>query len=459
MEILTAKLNKAEELCNSLNEIKNDFQKLEDNERINLPKFKGTFNEKLLSKYLEELTQAVKNPIRFRRKRALFELGVSGIENVKDDVFDDDNIDETIQILKELREYKRLFKILSSKISSWIIQNSITWMNSQLKDIRDNIEKLKKVEEIRSEDVKDYILQKYINKELNVHQIDEFKEKILKIEEVLNLLIKESEISLINAVYELINEIEEFGEKFEKQYSGLSDAKEGLEKINEDLKQRYEKIKDEINFWRKLCPEVYVQEGKNMDILMNKLKELKDKCKEKHNSFNVLVQLYSQGLHNKIENLEDFAHKLDKTISYLPDIRIKSKEDIDIVRKMYTQLSWLEEIEYPQIEELFEGLLFENVKDFLDKVEEIKKEHERLKRDLATYQRILGIKEEQIDNYLSLKQKIDEYKKDLQNKIGRGFESLIAFLKEEKEDIEIDIETLRNFIKTIKPLLKEVLKL
>lgn len=456
MEILTAKLSKAEELCDSLNEIIKNTQKLEDDEGVNLPKFKRRFDEKSLNKYLEKLTQAVKNPIRFRRKRALAELGVSGIENVKDDIFDDDNIDETIQILKELQTYKRLFKILSSKISSWIIQNSITWVNSQLKDIRDNIEKLKKVEEIRSEDVKDYILQKYINRELSVHQIDEFKEKILKIEEVLNLLIKESEISLINAVYELINEIEEFGEKFEEQYSSLSDAKEGLEKIKEDLKQRYEKIRYEINFWWKLCPEVYVQESKNIGILMNKLKELKDKCKEKHNSFNVLEQLYSQGLHNKIENLEDFAHKLDKVISYLPDIKIKSEEDIDIVRKMYDQLSWLEAIEYPQIEELFK---LKNTKDFLEKVKEIKKEHERLKRYLASYQRILGIKEEQIDKYPSLKQKTDEYKKDLQNKIGRGFESLIAFLEGETENIEADEETLRNFVKTIKPLLKEALEL
>lgn len=460
IETLTAKLSNVERLYTNLVELENSFRKLEDSEKKRvLPKFKGNFDEKSLSKYLEELAQSVKNPIRFRRKRALIELGISGIENVKDEVFDDDNIDETIQILKELQAYERLFRILSSKISPWIIQSSINGVNSQLKDIRDNIERLKKIEEIRSEDVKDYILQRYINRELRVYQIDEFKEKILKIEKMLNLLIKESEVSLVSAVYELINEIEEFGGKIEEQYSSLNDAKDGLKEIKDDLKQQYEKIKDEINFWQKLSPEVYVPESKNIETLRSKLKELKDKCKEKHDSFNVLEQLYSQKLHDQIENLKDFAHKLDRVISHLPDIEIKSGEDMDIVGKMYAQIFWLEEIEYPKIEELFKGLAFENTKNFLGKVGEIKKEYERLKRDLSTYQRILGIREEQIDKYPSLKQKIDEYKRELQNKIGEGFESLIGFLKEEKEDIEADEETLRNFIKVVKPFLKEALEL
>ena len=222
IEILNAKLNRAQELCKNLIEIESRFKKLEDSEKQSLPKFKERFDEKSLSKYLEGLQQEVRNPIRFRRKRALAELGISGIEKVNVEIFDDENIDETIQILKEIQEYDRLFKIVSFEISSWIIQNPIDVLNSQLKGIRDNIERLRKLEEIKSEDVKDYILQKYINRELYIYQIDEFKEKILKIENVLNLSIKESEIRLINSVYELINEIEEFVGKFEKeQYSNL----------------------------------------------------------------------------------------------------------------------------------------------------------------------------------------------------------------------------------------------
>lgn len=457
-ETLTAKLSRAQELCKNFIEIESRFKKLEDSEKQSLPKFKGRFDEKSLSEYLEGLQQAVRNPIRFRRKRALAELGVSGIENVKDDVFDDDNVDETIRILKEIQTYERLFKIISSKISSWIIQNSITWVNSQLKDIRNNIEMLRKLEEIKSEDVKDYILQKYINRELYIYQIDEFKEKILKIENVLNLSIKESEIQLINSAHELINEIEEFGGKFEReQYSNLRDAKKGLEKIKKDLIQRYEKIRDEIDFWLKLSPE-YVPESKNINILTNKLKELKRKCKERYKSFAVLEQLYNQELHNRVENLGEFALNLDEIISYFPDIRIKSENDIDTVKKIHNRLSWLKEIKYPQIEELFKGLTFENAEKFFDKVEEIKEEYDRLKEDLSTYQRILGKEEEQIKDFPSLKQKVEEYKTDLQKRIGIGFESLIRFLKGETEDIDANAETLRNFIKTVKPLLKEVLR-
>jgi len=462
IEILNAKLNRAQELCKNLIEIESRFKKLEDSEKQSLPKFKERFDEKSLSKYLEGLQQEVRNPIRFRRKRALAELGISGIEKVNVEIFDDENIDETIQILKEIQEYDRLFKIVSFEISSWIIQNPIDVLNSQLKGIRDNIERLRKLEEIKSEDVKDYILQKYINREIDIYQIDEFKEKILKIENVLNLSIKESEIRLINSVYELINEIEEFignsDSLFEReQYSNLSDAKEGLEKIKEDLKQRYEKIRDEINFWQRLCPE-YVPKSKNIDILTNKLEELKRKCKERYKSFAVLEQLYNQKLYDKVKNLEEFALNLDEVISYFPDIRIKSENDIDTVKEIHNQLSWLKEIKYPQIEELFMGLTFENTKNFFNKVEEIKEEYDRLKEDLSTYQRILGKEEEQIKDFPSLKQKVDEYKTDLQKKIGIGFESLIRFLKGETEDIDANAETLINFIKTVKPLLKEVLR-
>ena len=459
MEILTAKLSKAEELCNRLNEIKNSLRKLEDNEKLGLPKFKSRFDEKSLSIYLEELTRAIKNPIRFRRKMALSELGIAGIENVSDEVFDDDNIDETIQILKEIQSYSRLLKILSSEISSWIIQNSIISVNSQLQDIRDNLEKLKDIEEISSEDVKDYILRKYVNREFSLYQINEFKARILKIEKVLNLSIRESEISLIDSVYKLINEIEEFGGEFKDQYLSLNNAKHKLEELRKDLIQEYEKIISEINFWNKLCPEVYVSKSKDIKVLRRELQKLKSECRKYH-SFKVLEQIYSQKMNNKIKDLRVFAYKLDKVFSYFPDIRVIKEEDIDTIEKLYDGISWLEKIEYPKITKLFKNLPFEKAKNFLHKFEEIKKEYEYLKKNLSIYQRILGIQEEeQIDKYPLLTQKIYEYRNELQNKIGERFESIIAFLREEKETLETDEETLRNFIKVIKPLLKEVLKI
>ncbi len=459
IETLTAKLDRVEELYKNLIEIESRFKKLEDKEKQNLPKFKEKFEEKLLSKYLKELQQSVKNPIRFRRKKALTELGIPGIEKVNVEIFDNEDIDETIQILREIQPYERLFKIVSTKISSWIIQNPINELNSQLKNIRNNIERLKKIEDIKSEEIKDYILQEFINGGLYIYQIDEFREAVLKIENVLNLSIKKSEIQLINLVYELINEIEEFGGIFEKErYLSLSEAKEKLEKIKEELKQKYEKIKDEINFWQRLYSE-YVPETRNIHALKSELEDLKRKCKERYSSFHVLKQLYNQKLSNEIEDLEEFALILNEVVSYFPSIKIKNEADIDTVRKIYSQLLWLRKIEYPQIEELFKELTFENVKNFFEKVEEIKEEYERLKRDLSTYQRILGVEEAQIDSFSLLKQKVNRYKTDLQEKIGSGFEALIKFLKGETENIDVDVETLKSFIKTIKPLLREVLRI
>lgn len=459
-EVLKEKKSRAENLCSILIEIKDKFRKLEDTDKLNLPKFNKRFDEKSLVEYLERLRQAVKNPIIFRRRGTLVNLGISNIKNLKDEVFDNDDIDETIQLLKEIQTYDRLFKILSSELSSWFLQNTVKWINSRLKNIRNHIEKLRIIEEIRSESVKNYILREYLREKLDIYQINEFKNKVLKIEETLKLKIKESEVSLIDDIYRLIEDVEEFGEELEKQYINLSDAKNKLEKIKEDLKQQYERIKDEINFWQKLCPERYIPESRNISILKSELEEIKNICREKHKAFKVLEQIYSLGLHKKVtENWEDFTQKLDKLIVFLPDIKAENEEDINIIKNIYDQLSWLEKIEYPQIEKIFKGLTFKNAKSFFNDVEEIRKEYEYLRHDLNIYQRILRIREEQIDKYILLKQKIREYREDLKKRIGRGFESLIRYLKGETEDIEADEETLKNFIKTIKPLLKEVLSI
>ncbi|MGB9856396.1 MAG: hypothetical protein ACPLKS_07675, partial [Caldisericum exile] len=222
IEILTTKLSNADKLYSSLIEIEKDIQKLDVEERKSLPKFRGRLDEKSLSRYLEGTTREVKNPIRFKRRNALIELAIAGIENVKDEVFDDDNIEKTIQILRELKSYERLFKILSPKIPSLIVQYSISNVNLQLESARNNIESLKKIEEIRSEGVKDYCLRKYINGELEIYQINEIKGKVVEIEETLNLSIKEKEISLIDEVYKLINDVKEYGKKFEEQCSDLN---------------------------------------------------------------------------------------------------------------------------------------------------------------------------------------------------------------------------------------------
>jgi len=457
MEILTTKLTKASELYADLTKIENELKKLNDEERRSLPKLRGKFDEKTLNKYFEELIRAVRNPIRFKRKRALMELGIIAIENVKDEVFDDDELEKTIQILGELKSYERLFRMLSPKIPSLLVQNSISSVNLQLEGMRKYIDSLRKIEEIRSEDIKNQFLQKYINRELNIYQINEIKEKVVEIEKTLNLLIKKEEISLLDEVYKLINDIREYGKELKKKYSDLNDARESLEKYIKELEQRYEQIKNEINFWQKLYPDVYVPKTKNIDTLVIKLNELKERCKKEYNSFSILEQIYNKKLYEAIENLKEFANKLDKVNSYFPNLEITNKKDLEIVEELYNQLSWLEEIKYPNIRELFNGLTFENARDILRIVTQIREEYKRLKEDLKAYQRILGVKEERIDEYPLLKRKIDEYRDELQNKVGKGFESLIRFLKGEAENLEADEETLRNFIKTVKPFLKEVL--
>jgi hypothetical protein len=460
IEILPPKIEKVNEFIRNLEElIGKKFKELKDDERKSLPKFSMRFDEKSLSEYFGELTKSVKNPIRFRRKRAIEELGICGIENVKEEIFDDDTIEETIQILQSLKSYERLFRILSTKIPTLIVQSSISNANSKLKDFRINIENLRKIEEIGSESVKDYCLRKYINDEFTIYKIDEIKEKVMMIEKTLNLEIRQEEIPLIDDVYTFINSVRAYEKKFEERCLGLNDAKEKLKSYKERLEQTYEQIKSEVDFWRKLCPEIYIPETKNIDTLENNLNELKEKCKEKYKSFAVLEQIYNLKLSGGIEKLGEFAYKLEKTISYFSNLKIKHKDDLNTIERLFESVDWLEEKQYSNIKELCENFTFDNIEKFFKNFDQIKKEHEHLKEDLKAYQHILGFEDEQIDAYPLLRQKIDECKDKLQRMIGVGFESLIRFLKGEMEDIEADDQTLRNFIKTVRPILKETLKI
>lgn len=460
IEMLTTKKNKAEELYKSLGELlEGKYKELEDEKRKYLPKFGEKLDEKGINEYLERLTKAVKNPIRSRRKRSLIELGVIGIENVKDEIFDDDSIEETIQILKELRSYERLFKILSREVSSAIVQEDISNINSWLVDIRNNIENLKKVEEVKSRSVKEYCLRNYIKKELDVYGIYEIKEKVIKIEDTLNLHIKQEEISLINEIDTFIGDIKEFGEEFKGQCKDLNDARGKVKSFKNGLEEEFKQIKKEIDFWHQLFPDAYVPEIKNISSLRDKLGELKEKCKRRYNSFTLLEQIYKQNLEEEIENPREFASKIENVISYFPNLEIKNEEDFNTIEKVYNSIEWLKEIKYQNIEELCKELTFENIEEFFRKVNQIKEDYKRLKEDLKAYERILGVGEEQSDAYPLLKQKIDEYRDKLRGDIGEGFESLLSFLKGKTENIKVDKQTLKNFIKTVRPILKEALKI
>ena len=60
-------------------------------------------------------------------------------------------------------------------------------------------------------------------------------------------------------------------------------------------------------------------------------------------------------------------------------------------------------------------------------------------------------------DYYELKQKLEGYKKELQEKMGNDFEEIIEFLKGNINDFDVNKETLKNFIIYIRPLIKEVL--
>jgi len=290
----------------------------------------------------------------------------------------------------------------------------------------------------------------------NLHEI---KKKAIKIEDTLNLHIKQEEISLIDEIDTFIGDIKEFGEEFKGQCKDLNDARGKVKSFKNGLEEKLKQIKKEIDFWHQLFPDAYVPEIKNISSLRDTLGELKEKCKRRYNSFTLLERIYKQNLEEEIENPREFASKIENVISYFPNLEIKNKEDFNTIEKVYNSIEWLKEIKYQNIEKLCKELTFENIEEFFRKINQIKEDYKRLKEDLKAYELILGVGEEQSDAYLLLKRKIDEYRDKLRGDIGEGFESLLSFLKGKTENIKVDEQTLKNFIKAVRPILKEALKI
>lgn len=456
-DVLISKKDAAEKLSSKLDEVLKDVEKLENSQRESLPKFKGQFEEAKINSYLDELCKAAKCPIRFRRRQALSELKI-GVERVREEVFDDDSVEETINMLTELSEQARLYGTVSKRVSSLLFQESFSSINRRLSTIKKELPILKQnFEGIEGEDIKGYLIEQYVTESIDILGIQDISSKIIKIEDALNLTPNKDEFPLVEEVCNLLEDIGTFGEKFGETCENLTQANERLKKFGEQLGEELKQIKNEINYWRQL-EEIYIPETKDINQLKGKLREIESRCKESFKSFQCLEQIYSNNLHEDIA-LKELAAKLEAIFPYFEDLNLNSKEDIKRVEEVYDCKAKLDEIKYENIEELLKDISFAEIESFVEKTRQIREEYKTLKKDCDVYQRILEIDEELPVAYPELKIKVEKYKEELITRIGKDFETLIKFLRDETSVLNVDKRTLENFIKQSKPFIREGLKL
>lgn len=456
-EILISKIGIIGGFNDELDEILNDFEKLDSKEKGSLPRFGEEFEEKEIRSYLEDLERAAKNPIRFRRKKILKELEIN-IGNMRDEVFDDDEIERTAKLLTELRKQKPLYTIISKKLPSWIVQDSLKSINERLGVIKeDSLTLVENVEKIKGNSLKNYLIEQYIGGDISIRKIQNISDKIAKVESVLGLTVNKEDYHLINEVYKLLEDVEKFGRIFDKPCKDLPEAKEDLDDFLKKLGNEFTQIKDKLDYWHQLYDEVYIPETKKINQLRETIEEIRNKCKEMYKSIDCIEKLYNH--FDEGMNLKEFVSKLETVFIYFGDLNLGSKNDIEKVERLYEFIAELKEIGHEGIEQISKSVSFAKSEVFIKKVTNILEEYEDLGKQWGMYQKLLRTEDEMPITYPELKRKVKEYKSKSVEHLGKDFENLIKFLRDESPKLNADKPTLENFIRLIKPLVKRELGL
>jgi hypothetical protein len=457
-DVLTLKISRVQTFNDELTSIQHSIEKLDDRDREALPIFRGKFSESEVTAYLEELRAAAKNPLRSKRKKALTELGIS-IGRINDDLFDNDNIDQTINLLNELVKEEFLFTAITKKCPSWIVKESFASVNAQLRDIKAHASALKEsTQKIKSKDLRDYLIEQYVDGNTDILSLQSISAEIVKLENALGITVNkdEFELQLVDEVHKLLGEVEDFGKPF-TPCRNLVEAKENLEKQLKALRKEFDDYKSELDYWSQLY-EVYVPKGMDINLLRQKLEEAKNECETRYKSIHCLEQVYQNSLYSGVE-LKDFANKLETIFGYVKDITLGSINNIKEVERIYEHLMKLEKIGYKDIEGIFQEISFANAEDFVKRVNKLSAEYESLKKEWEMYQRLLESIEPMPADYPGLKVEVEKYKNEAIISLGKDFENIVRFLRDETLELNVDKLTLENFIKCIKPQIKEVLKL
>lgn len=431
--------------------------KLKDDERKSLPKFNGEFQQDKLEAYLQYLDKASKDPIRFQRKNSLSKLKIN-VDKIKEELLDDNQIDEIVNILTELSKQNGTYPIIAEKISVSILQQSFADVCNWLKIVQKELTQVvTQLSQLKSEDTREFLFRGYIGGNNGFAETYKYCVSVSKLEGALNLKVTKEDLILVDEVNKLLEKFGAFNKQRNESYNSLKQAKEILTKDIEQLERQYQAIIKEIGYW-KLIYDVFLPDTKDINLLTEKVSEIKGKCAENYKSFKLLEQVFTKGLYDNID-LKVLSNQVETVNNYIKDIEIGSAGDIEKIQKVYACKSQLENIGYPETTSLLQAYDYMHVEDLFSKSGVILDEYNKLIKECQLFCKILEQKDEIPGNYLQLKDKADNLKSELINDIGKDFEVLIEFLKSDAEDVNIDKKTLENFIKRMRPLIREAIRL
>lgn len=304
INVIQRKIWTVEEILSQLGEIKENAGKLSSKEKERFPRFSNDWSEEGVRKYLKEIEKAVKDPIRYKNKKRLEEIGVKA-DGIPEDIFEDTlGVDGLLKLFEEIKNInENINEILITEIIL------VSWFKEGMDSTREKLEEI-----VNAKPAFERVLKSGVN--------EKFKSDLLK-RSILDISFLSKAEDVISKFvhlrdYEVILEYESGFEKFCKN---LDETWSKIQQIQEN----YGISKEEIKKPTKGKKLVEVTELlKKMD---EKYAEKKRKLLEEWNMYTSTLKSLGEGVSEPPESLRELEKAIkdlrNKCLKYLGESGLK----------------------------------------------------------------------------------------------------------------------------------------
>ncbi|NJE13777.1 hypothetical protein [Thermococcus sp. LS2] len=461
---LNSDLLEIKQINGKLEHLMERINKLEESDREYLPKFEKNFSKEDIREYVRELEESIDKPLIHKRKRELEKLGVN-VEGLNDELFKDDRIDEFIEELKKLKEVlmdmDKLFQYLAKHAHFWILNSKIERVKYLVGYFKTDNDFNILVKKIRNIKAVGYLLCAYVDSKKDWYTVKDKLKIINSIEsEIPEITIRDNEedLSLISSIDKLLKEIRKYTESpLNVESVTIKEVNAELEKKLKEVKTKHNQLISELKYWKELIGEYLPGRIIPIEKIEEDIKRCKKICQEEFPKAYDYLEKSKETIRD-LSDKDEFAEALEGILNYVSTVDLSSKENAEMVIRVWESLNTLESVKYPI--DTFRSS--ESLQDLHNKVQRALREYEQMEKEIQSYHWILYNKKFQSSdipgNYPERKTLLEKYKEEAKNYIGQDFEKIIRSITSDEEIPEdVSSETLKRFFGRIKPMLRKVL--
>jgi len=290
IDVIQRKLWTVEQILPQAQELTDKTNELPEEAKKSIPHFSGDWSEDTVKKYIEKLHAVLRDPIRYKNRKLLEEMGLQ-TKGILEEMFDDSlGIRDIVSLFSELQKFSEsITDVLIHKVIllAWL-KEGIDKAKEKLQGILDAKTALQRIlESAIDENLRDELIQRCAE---NLGFIGSAEDTISKVK-----FIREFEVSV------------QYSEEFDKFSRVLENAYDKLTKLQEDYKIQNEEISELVK--SKSLLEAH-------ELLEKKLED----CFQKKNTLLEEWKMYSttlKSLEYEVPEAPIGLHELEKEIENL----------------------------------------------------------------------------------------------------------------------------------------------